>query len=1603
MYRPFKAAMLPFVCIMLMLGTKSSAQVRADFSADNLSGCAPLVVNFSDLSTGNPTSWRWELGNGTNSVLQNPSVIYMNAGVYSVKLVVRNANGRDSLTRTQYIRVFAKPSVDFSATQTAGCAPMQTQFTDLSTANGGSIRSRQWDFGDGQFSTVSNPAYVYNNGGNYNVTLQVTNSEGCTQVRTMTNFIRVTTKPNAAFTMGSTANCGAPFQLGFINQTTGTGNLTYNWSFGDGNTSTSFNPSNTYQNPGTYSIRLIVSNEFGCKDTFIRNNALRIENQVSRLNMPNAACEGTPVTMNNTSTPNPNQVIWKFSDNTSTQGINISKTFSQAGIYQVTMYNYFGNCVDSIRREIRINPKPTVDFVGDNLSHCIAPLGVQFTQQATNAVSYVWNFGNGQQSTMANPMVQFNNPGNFDITLKATSEHGCTNSLTKYQYVNIQLPVASMNVSKTKGCVPLDVDFSSAVVGGDSVVGYQWNFGDGTSSSEKNPQHTFTSKGIYTISLIVITASGCTDTIVATGAVRAGNKPNAEFSATPLISCANTPITFTDLTPVSDSATDWAWTFGDGGTSTVKNPIRTYADTGYMDVTLIVSQYGCADTIKKEDYIYIIPPVANFILINNCTDRMTKKFVNKSKGADSWVWNFGDGNTSTDLDPIHTYAAPGFYSVVLTVTNSVTGCTQTTVPRRVLVNNLIPNITASKNSLCRPDSVRFEVVGTDSTYYNSYTWDFGDFTTATGRVVTKTFIHNGLYNIRMVSIDRNGCRDTVFKPRMIAANGPITRFTVQDTTACLNAPVSFVSQSVSDGRNPLVKWIWNFGDGTIDSSSTGNSTHTYNQNGLYTIVLRTIDSMGCTHSFTKFNHVGVQSPVARFTTQDSLSCPGSNVQMTDLSVGAGLSYNWNFGDNTSSQEKNPIHLFRDSGNYSIKLLVKDQEGCLDSLEKAAFIDIHYPKAIFHVSDSVGNCPPLVVNFQDSSKNALSAVWYFGDNTHTNMANPSHFYTTADTFYSKLVVTGPGGCMDSTSKKILVKGPRGSFQYNDRVGCSPFNVNFTANAVGASRLTWDFNDGSVQGGTMTNNAHVYLNEGKFLPKLILADTSGCIVPLIGTDSIDVHSIKADFEIARALWCNRADVQFTNASTSSDRIESYSWSFGDGQVSTNQNPAHSYTTAGEYQPKLIAISEFGCRDTVDLQVPIKILRAPVANIFQSPNGCVDLNVQFRGAVDVQAGNILEWKWNFGNNNQSATQNPYIQNYAQAGTFPVTLMVKDQNGCMDTAHTSVEAYALPNVRAGLDTFLCKGRGVTIQATGAERYIWSPSIGLNCPNCASPIANPVDDMEYVVTGISSRGCRNKDTVRVSVVKPFQMQASSNLDKICVGASVQLMANGATHYQWTPAIGVNNPTTASTLVTPTVTTRYKVTGQDQKKCFTDSAFVQIIVHNYPTVEAGADRTINVGQTIDIVPQISADVTEARWSSTGGNFRDVFPGISIKPTKTTTYEVEVRNEGGCSATDKLTVNVLCDGSNLFIPNTFSPNNDGMNDVFYPRGTGLFSISKFRIFNRWGELIFEQKGIKANDVSKGWNGTFKGKKLNPDVFIYTVEVLCENNTAMTFSGNIALIK
>jgi gliding motility-associated-like protein len=385
-----------------------------------------------------------------------------------------------------------------------------------------------------------------------------------------------------------------------------------------------------------------------------------------------------------------------------------------------------------------------------------------------------------------------------------------------------------------------------------------------------------------------------------------------------------------------------------------------------------------------------------------------------------------------------------------------------------------------------------------------------------------------------------------------------------------------------------------------------------------------------------------------------------------------------------------------------------------------------------------------------------------------------------------------------------------------------------------------------------------------------------------------------------------------------------------------------------------------------------------------------------------NSVQWYWDFGNGNTSQLANPGNQTYRTVGTTTVLAAITTTTGCMDTIRSSVTVHPKPIVYAGPDTFSCRMTGIRLQASGADTYSWSPSSGLSCSQCPNPMANPTYDVDYRVTGRTTFGCEGKDTVHITVINPFVLTVSPP-DSVCKGNSKRLSASGGYRYSWTPSAGLDNPNIPNPTATPDISTNYRVEAVDEKGCFHINRVVPIAVYSIPKVELDDETTVVLGNTIDLVPRISPDVYDARWSPTAGLFRTEFPGITVKPSQTTTYTVEVFNRHGCTNTDQITVNVMCNNSNMFVPNSFSPNGDGMNDVFFPRGTGIFTIKSMRIFSRWGEVIYQRNNFKANDPSKGWDGSFKGQKMNADAFVYTIEVICDNQAEMTFKGSVTLIR
>ncbi|MDQ6609636.1 MAG: PKD domain-containing protein, partial [Bacteroidota bacterium] len=873
-----------FFAILLLLFCHAVAwtQLSARFTASpSLAGCSPLVINFSDASTGNPLQWKWDLGNGVISLLKNPSATYFNPGTYTVKLIVRNAGGVDSIAKINYITVFQNPSVSFSADRLTGCFPLTVNFTDLSTPGSGAVTAWIWDFGDGTTSTQKNPSHVYAAQGNYAVTLKITNSLGCTKIFTRPQYISVVDGVTAKFINSFPGLCPAPAAVSFTNTSTGPGPLSYTWTFGDGSTGATANPSHSYGANGTYSVMLIATSPQGCTDTIRKNNLFTFTNIRADFIKKDTVCLNDSVTFLNTSSPQPPGVLWNFGNGTLATTQDGTTKFSTPGTYFVKMVSNFGGCFDSISKQIFVTPKPKPAFDATTKLFCSFPATVSFTNLTTDSGSVLWDFGDGFVSSQNNPTHIYNSGGNFTITLTVTNAAGCSESIIKTSFIQIQKTQLTVAGLPRSGCTPIIITPTVAVTSGQTITNYLWSFGDGTSSTLASPSHTYTATGNYTVKLIYTTSGGCTDSLIFVDAVRTGTKPKAAFTVTPKDVCALQPVSFIDNS--TDSATQWVWDFGDGGSSVKQNPIYQYSDTGWFNVQLIVFNNTCPDTLRILNAVHIKPPIARFTVQNSCTDKYTKSFIDGSIGATSWFWTFGDGTTSNLTNPVHTYAATGMYQVTLMVSN---GQCSNVSSQAVKVINEKAAFTSADTIICRKKIAGFSAIGMHPSNIAKWQWNFGDGTSdSLISAATHGYTSAGNYTVSLITTDLLGCVDTATLP--IKIYGATAGFSVPKTVSCLsNNLITFTDLSVKDSTHPIIFWKWNFGDGTVDSSGVQPYQHMYNAAGNYTVSLLVKDNYGCIDSSTMAAGIIISQPKANFFSADTVSCTGKPIQFSNLSVGS---------------------------------------------------------------------------------------------------------------------------------------------------------------------------------------------------------------------------------------------------------------------------------------------------------------------------------------------------------------------------------------------------------------------------------------------------------------------------------------------------------------------------------------------------------------------------------------------------------------------------------------------------------------------------------------------------------------------------------------------
>lgn len=1638
--KPYSKSAYVWAFVLMLLSFPTFAQLKADFTIDKPGGCAPHAVSFTNTSTGtsSSTTYSWSFGNGNSSTLRNPGATYNEEKKYTVTLTAKD--GSQTSTKTMEVTVYKKPEVSFDANVLKGCAPLPIELTSTSTAGDGSITNYFWDFGDGgllQGSNQKTVSHTYKVAQSASVSLTVTNSYGCYRTLEKSALVEILAPITAGFTVTDQAVCETDDPVQFSNSSNGPGTLNYTWNFGDGSTSTTPSPSHTFNKKGRFNVQLAVKNEFGCTATSAPVT-ISVADFAASFELPDLICNNSSFELKNTSNPAPSSVSWLADDGSQAYSVGNSPvdfSFYLPGKRTLTMRARFGNCEQVVTKEVEVKAGPELNgFVVDFGASCGTPATVKFTDTTASVVNWSWAINHGQTfATTKEATYTFPNYGGYTVGLKVKNAQGCQSELLRY--VEISKPIVSILLLQgaPSGCINLRNKFGT--YSSEEISTYEWDFGDGTRSTEAEPIHVFTKEGSFTVKLNYTTKSGCKGS--ESTLVVVDQKPKAAFTTDPLVVCGNTPAFFTNLT--TGRVTRYAWEFSDLGPTRFSgsDAIHQFQNEGEYTVQLIAYNGNCADTMRKENYVRIKPGFPKISFYSNTCDntRGDVTVYQNSRQAETYTWDFGDGTapvkwTNGQETISHTYSNTGTYKVKLTITNETCSVSDSIDVAVLLKQD--PVLSSVTTELCSSSSIDIKINGLENNPRPT-SWDYGTHylieglyfedgsrVEGTGQSLTQrwTTEYNGRYRgldpakkgIQVVLVSQNfGCRDTTnLLPLVI--KGPIADFKTATEFTCFKDSIEFIDLSRSQNNIPIVKWEWSFGDSQQLARNTGNPVkHRYESPRAYYAQLKVTDAEGCFHETGSMEKmVRAYGPKADFEFNPKRVIPQTSVgffSTTDVYPYNFVDLRWRFQDGSTDQGYWVSKYYPRNTNDTVRLIAEDMvTGCKDTAYKVVVVK-DVSAGFTYTTSYINNnsCPPVVASFINTSDNYQSIRWDFGNGRSAgNLDNVSSTYDLPGLYTVTLYAYGFNNTIDSLKVPIEIKGPYAILSADTIFGCQDLSVQLSAVVRNASSFTWDFGDGTLLQTTDTFAVHKYLSPGIYQPALIMKDQSGCAGTSRIDDKIIIDQLKTTAKAEPAMVCDSGFVQLDPATISLAASElglplTYRWQSGNGQNSDAEKPSFYFNQPGPYNATVEIVSPFGC--TANSAVDIKVYRVTQAAIAGPIEVCENTELVFTGTADREGD--LDWSWTLGNG--VVASQPLVSNirYEQAGTYPVQLIVA-HNGCRDTVNWNV--LVNPNPVPGLtpkDPVLCLGSTIQLAVNDGIQYQWKAAEGLGRLDIPNPVISPGVTTSYHVTVTNQFGCFSMDSTTVTVAQPIELKLAEDT-AICRGFSINLPVSGATTYQWISGEELSSSTNPNPVVNPVTDTRYKVVGYDAYNCFTDTAEVMVLVRELPTVDAGADIRLATGEQVQLKPTYSADVVSYAWSPRWFVSCATCPDPIAFPKDNAPITITVQNQYGCVATDAIGFQLEC-SENVSIPNAFTPNSDGKNDRFNLIGKGIREVKSLRIYSRLGDVIFERKNFQIGERQAGWDGTISGNPAAAGTYVYFAEFICDTGELFTRKGTIIVVR
>ncbi|OFY16155.1 MAG: hypothetical protein A2X02_10120 [Bacteroidetes bacterium GWF2_29_10] len=1228
-----------------------------------------LTNNSSGVDT-----YYWQFGDGATSSEYSPSHVYAKDSTYNVCLFVTNStNGcQGSYCSEVFIEAPLPCYVDFQYSTEGN----NVNFNNKSYNQ--PYTKYSWDFGDGITSDVANPIHTYTASGTYQVCLTVNDSvDSCTNSYCQSIYFKLVNNCNAYFSYSITEQ-GVSFSNYPYTHTN------YYWDFGDGSTSSEMYPTHLYANNSTYSVKLIVGDTTkSCVDSL----SMSVNVVMPSLCNVEFYGESTPngVKFYNFSNKLPSDstslYYWNFGEDASSVSSEFAPTYKylkEDTTYHVclTKINTNNGCDTTVCMSVYVSPIDTscsadFQFVFDTIAN-----KVSFYSTSLGAnLNYEWYFGDGGSAFVKDPSYTYTNAGQYNVCLiikNATA--ACNNQICKY--LEILSSPDSCNANFTFNIDTLGTHFVSNYNSTSST--YFWNFGDGTTSSAKNPIYKYTKDGTYNACLTVSdNAKNCNVDKCQSIYIQIVPIEPKCYTSFEYYTDSSGNINFYNM---SDSKLNkFVWNFGDGSTSYLMNPMYKFSDN-------ITSAYVCLTATDTNTNC-----VAEFCNIINIKETLCKAqfyfyqsdsnnvyFENYTQGdANKYFWDFGDGKYSTENAIQHQYSNVGTYKVCLTVVDTVKNCTDELC--QIIVVGQQYNYCVASFQFTVNDSGRVFFNNNSQGEATNYLWDFGDGSTSSQYHSMNKYNNEGVFHVCLsISNPTMGCNN-VYCQEVIIGNKIECKSNFKFTK--LNNTVNFINLSSSNAN----KYLWTFGDG--NSSVMANPLHYYKKSGVYNVCLTIIDTVSkCQNMFCQNIYLDEK---LNCSVDFNYHIDSNGVNITNLSNGA-FKYLWNFDNGYVSTQQNPVYKYQKGGKYSICLSAMDTvTQCMASKCIDVNIDIAQPcfaEYMFYISQDTAFFTA------ETYSSTTKVYWTFGDGKYSTLLNPNNKFTKTGEYNVCLsVIDTVTGCKTIVCKPINIGQITCKANFKPFIDANTQTVFFADMSIGdPSGWYWNFGDGTAS--TLKNPDHNYNKSGNYQVTLTINNkTNNCSNVYTENIQIGTTLCKANFDYT--VNPDSKKVVFENTSTGN--LKNFYWSFGDLTFSNQSNTNHNYTKSGIFDVCLLvsdSLKECISYECKKIQVEGVTCKADF-NVFVEP----DSNIAYFSANVMGAYSQINWE--FGDGGKSIQNNPSYK-YKAPGYYAVTLTSYDSiSGCMSKMKTIIMVNSAQND--------CEADFIYQEAPNSSVYFYNNSQG--------------------------------------------------------------------------------------------------------------------------------------------------------------------------------------------------------------------------------------------------------------------------------------------------------